>query len=887
MQSQTLPRTLPTRTTFQIAPALPVVLALVAAAFALILTLRAPPVWTLDIGAPGDTRFITEMLEPERDRATGTTFRWTEPSARLWLPGVEFAPFAPALHIYTEEPQGAKRQLRLEREGRQLGALELAPGWRVYHVLLPGAAGEALDTAPLTLATDPLHNHKDSQARGVPLDWVRLDPLESAAPPWRALLLTWGLAAPAGWLWQLDRLLFKERPGLRGLRVGAFVGVVAAGLVTWARANPYLLAWTIPALPWSLGVATVLLIGVALRPLRARWSSRRTAAVALLVIGQVLLVTHAAVALGAGLALLGLAFLPLSNAPETAAAPPLWLSRRAEWILLILIFLVGLGLRFYRLGELPYGLWRDEGRHGLVALQMLDDPNYRPAYIPGGVDLPGLGLFPFALALRAWGIHIWSMRAITALAGALTVLPLHALVRRLYGRGAIALLAAGLLAISSWSLTLSRFSFPTIFDPLLQLTALWLLVVGLGAEQTDDVQARYIVPPRTTNDEGVRNTHHASRFPFSVFRFPFYAPLFFSGICLGLAAQTYHTGRMGLVVAGLLALLLLRRAPQRWRAWLIGVAALGLGFVLAASPLLNYALRHPEAFNQRVGAVFLLSEESSDKRAPLAKIDESIGRHLLMFNVRGDSNGRHAAPDRPMLDAVTGLALLVGVAALVRRRRDWRSQFLLGALAIGLLPSVLTVDNPHAMRGIGALAFACAIAALGLVELWRIVSGAVLREENRPKEDVGARPSRSVLAVTALTWGLALMLNARTYFVLMPADRAVWTAFYPFHTQIGAYIRALADDQGPDALRQVFVPDRLVSNPVFGYLAHDLPVQTFNAQRLSAAAQSGALFIVPATTLPKELRALIAKNGLAPLPLVAGPTLPDGSGASFLVYRKN
>jgi len=173
------------------------------------------------------------------------------------------------------------------------------------------------------------------------------------------------------------------------------------------------------------------------------------------------------------------------------------------------------------------------------------------------------------------------------------------------------------------------------------------------------------------------------------------------------------------------------------------------------------------------------------------------------------------------------------------------------------------------------------------VELWRIVSGAVLREENRPKEDVGARPSRSVLAVTALTWGLALMLNAWTYFVLMPADRAVWTAFYPFHTQIGAYIRALADDQGPDALRQVFVPDRLVSNPVFGYLAHDLPVQTFNAQRLSAAAQSGALFIVPATTLPKELRALIAKNGLAPLPLVAGPTLPDGSGASFLVYRKN
>ena len=147
--------------------------------------------------------------------------------------------------------------------------------------------------------------------------------------------------------------------------------------------------------------------------------------------------------------------------------------------MLAILLVAALGLRFYRLGDLPYGLWRDEGRHGLVALQMLADPGYRPAYIANRVDLPGMGLLPFTLPLRVWGIEIWSLRTITALAGALTILPLYGLTRRLFGRSTLALLAAGLLAVSSWSITISRFSFPTIFDPLLQVTGLWLLLVGL------------------------------------------------------------------------------------------------------------------------------------------------------------------------------------------------------------------------------------------------------------------------------------------------------------------------------------------------------------------------------------------------------------------------
>jgi 4-amino-4-deoxy-L-arabinose transferase-like glycosyltransferase len=900
-----------TQAVFRATPVLPVIVVLAIATIALLVALRAPPAWSLDIGAPGDSRFVSEMLDRERDPATGITFRWTEPLAHLWLHDTEFGNFALDLHIYNNSALAGNRELRLDRGGRALGALRLAQDWRVYRVLLPGSADEAgLDTLPLELATDPIHTPGDSLERGVPLDWAHVRPLERAAPPWRALLLTWGLAALAGWLWQLDRALFVRQAALRGLRVAALVAIAAAGLVAWALADPRGLTWAIPPMPWMFGLATLLLVAGALAPLRARTLPRPAllAIVALLVAGQALLVTQAAVGLGVGLALAALVLLPDESreqrtenreqkdpGPRTAEpriehrggriedrSAPLhpFTPSPLHLVALGLLLLIALGLRFYRLGELPYGMWRDEGRHGLEALRMLADPSYRPAYIPGGVDLPGLGMLPFALALRILGLHIWTMRIVTALAGALAILPLYALVRRLYG-SRIALLAAALLAFSHWDVTISRFSFPTIFDPLLQLTALWLVMVGLGPQTRDHRQETTDKRPQT-RDDTQRIPYPTSR----VSRLVSPVSCLLAGVCLGLAVQTYHTGRLGLATTGLLALLLLLQARARWRSWLLGIAVLGIGFVLAASPLLIYALRDPGAFNQRVGAVFLLSDDSSNKRAPLAKLDTSIGRHLLMFNVRGDSNGRHVAPNRPMLDAVTGLGLLAGVAALLRRRRDWRSQFVVGALAIGLLPSLLSVDSPHAMRSIDALPFACITAALGLAQLWRLVLAALPRGVEQLRAGGGRKWRRWGPLAAGLALCLALALNAWTYFGVMPADRLVWTSFYPYHTQIGAYIRTLADQQGPEAARQIYVPRRLVDNAVFEYLTYGLPVQTFDEGRLSAPAQAGALFMLPSTIKPPDLRALVQQNSLSPAPVATGPLLPDGATVSFVVYRK-
>jgi len=557
-------------------------------------------------------------------------------------------------------------------------------------------------------------------------------------------------------------------------------------------------------------------------------------------------------------------------------------SAPAEALILVAIFFVALGLRYYRLAELPFGLWRDEARHGLVGLRILDDPSYRPIYVASRVDLPGLGLYPFAAVLSLFGAHIWSMRLVTGLAGALTVFPCYALVRRLYGASMVAVGAAALVAASSWHITLSRFSFPTIYDPMLELTGLWLMLVGFGYRACPHTGESEVQSPqsaaRTARVGNANLLGHSRRGWLSI------VALGLSGVCFGLALQTYHTGRLGLLLAGLLAIFLLLQNRSAWPRWLRNIGVFLFGFTLAAAPLLIYAITQPSPFNERVNSLFAFSEQALYARPPLAALEDAVARHLLMFNVRGDHNGRHVAPDRPMLDFVSGLGLVVGLAVLLRRWSDWRSRFLLFALVLCLMPSLLAVESPHAMRSIDALPFACAIAALGLVELYRYYGVARWPGPRRIVERWPAIAGSAAVAIVC--FGVIVALNYWTYFVVMPNDREVWTSFYPIHTQVGMFLREQADRYGSDSLNRIYVPADLMQNAVLIYLTYRLPIHTYDQHTPSAAVPPGSLVIMSGFLFPKEAPSLEASLDLEPKPVQVGPTLPDQRTPSFVMFRK-
>lgn len=759
-------------------------LGVVLAASFLVLTVvrRNPPSLHVDVGVPGDQHFLEDFGASQAGGAG--TFRWSQPGARLVLHGASHSSARLVLAL-DSGPRPVRVQLR--QDGVTLGVLEVTRGWRSYSLDLPGVSAlrSVFEPPAVELVAADYQPGADGHRLGVKLADVRLVPDPSSTPgSWargmpRAGVWTWSFGLLAGWLLRLDAL--RTRRGRGAARtVGSLVlaALVFAAVVEYR--DPYRSAWLYPFMPVILGLLS---LGLFLR--RPDEDA------------------------------------PLARSDATASLRPVDL-RVA--LALGAVLLLALAMRFHLIRDLPWAMWRDEARHALVGLAILRDPGYRPLYVPHA-DLPGLGLYPFAVALHLWGIHPWSLRPVTALAGGLTVLPLFGLARRLTRSDETALLAAGLLAASSWHVSLSRLSFATIFEPLFTLTGLWMITRSLTA------------------------AGKAGRLLWACG----------AGLSLAVAFQTYHTGRMAPLLAAWLAFVLLRER----RGLAAGLLPAVFVFAAGVAPVVIYGHRHASEVNSRVGEVFLLARAERSGEAPLAALDTSLGRHLLMFNLRGDPNGRHHAPDQPLLDPVTGLGFLLGLTLLVRHRHLPESRFLLGALLLTVLPGVLAVDGPHAGRTIGAAAFACLVAGIG----WMEVVGS-------------ARLPRAALVAPLV---VAAGLNAWTYFVAMPVDPRVWGASYPVETQMGVFVRGLAESRSDSRLFDVFVPGEVARSEVFRYLTDGLAVQAFEEGEPLPAAPPGSLVLLPGQ-LGGEPPPLGILGERVPVRTVSGPPFPGLGTPSFIGY---
>ena len=95
---------------------------------------------------------------------------------------------------------------------------------------------------------------------------------------------------------------------------------------------------------------------------------------------------------------------------------------RWELLALLLILVVGGFLRYYHLGTLPQGVWYDEADNGLRAQRILEQPGFYPLFD----DFTNMAThyhYLLAFSFKLFGVHILSIRLVTATMGLLTVWP--------------------------------------------------------------------------------------------------------------------------------------------------------------------------------------------------------------------------------------------------------------------------------------------------------------------------------------------------------------------------------------------------------------------------------------------------------------------------------
>lgn len=511
--------------------------------------------------------------------------------------------------------------------------------------------------------------------------------------------------------------------------------------------------------------------------------------------------------------------------------------KRWELFALFLILIVGIGFRGHRLASAPHGVWADEAQNTLEAVRILEDSHYRPVFVADRSQIPAMTFYYFAVFVRFLGANIFAVRFATTVASLVAILMIWLLGRELWSRE-LGLLAAGLLAVSRWHVSFSRFAvsniFVTVFVPLI----LFFFVRALRRESPRDAV--------------------------------------WAGLTLGIGLQFYYAM---VSVPLLLALIFAHRflvSPSTRRSSPFLLMATFLAMAFAYAPMGQFAKDHEMQFQRRFKrvsvfktaslgeALDLLRRPSAERDEVVSSIRESTLRHAGMFHFEGDRNGRHNIPGEPMLDRVTGACFVLGFVMCLIRIRDPRYSMLL--LWFGAMISAgvfsLTFEAPQGARTLGLTSVIAIMSALPLAwlgerigglartfpELSAVAGGAprtpgrnpirarllamvtTKPSEHRGSENGGRRLLILTWSIPVLLISVAGVLSWHTFFHRQLWDPASWAAWSTVQTKIGEVVR----DEGRDA--EVYVPAAFLGGPTQTLLlghpivakrfdpSHDLPL---------------------------------------------------------------
>ena len=350
-------------------------------------------------------------------------------------------------------------------------------------------------------------------------------------------------------------------------------------------------------------------------------------------------------------------------------------SSRLPWVAAILaIVAVGAYLRFRNLGQIPPGLHFDEAANGMDGLNVWKGQLH--IFFPANNGREPLFIYLVAGAVRLFGNTALAVRLPAAMVGTLAIAATYALGRGLF-RDWRGLMAAGLVAVTFWTVALSRISYRA--NTLLLLFPLWLLSFWRCRDR--------------------------SRL----------APYLLAGFLLGLTQYTYTASRFIPVLAVILVLDWRKRLAIRPLLAGAGMAA------LVAAPLYWAILTNPGQGVLRMQQVWLFARDN-----PWQLLLLQLKQHLLIFGFAGDPIWLHNIPNRTPVFLPVALLFWVGVIT------GWRTadtRALLWSVAVLLWPGILSVSNypvpPDQLRVLQLAPVVFLLAASGLKVLvgrWQTVS---------------------------------------------------------------------------------------------------------------------------------------------------------------------
>lgn len=460
--------------------------------------------------------------------------------------------------------------------------------------------------------------------------------------------------------------------------------------------------------------------------------------------------------------------------------------RKSLWLALIVF--VAIIFRVYAIDRLPPGLFSDEAVEGLDALDVWAG-NFQ-IWFHAGLGREPLFVYLVALSYSLLGVTPLTTRLPAIIAGLVTI-PATFLYVREWAMSAfhddkqratrLAMLTAGLLAISFWHIQMSRNAHRDILLPLVQALGysfLW------RAMRTRDLKV------------------------FAL-----------AGAVLGLAIYTYSPGRfVGILLAiffGIELLVVRFGKPSQTFPWR-GVSFAAVFAILVMLPLGIYFVQNPQQFIRRFDSASIFNASQ-----PLAALGASMSGNLAQFIIPGAGyeSQHYNLPGKPVFDLFLAPWFVAGVIIALARLKSSEYRFLLLWFAVMMVPPFLTSDMiPKGVRGFGTLPGVLIFIAIAMDAAlnFRFKSVDFRLLDRKAQFDSSLMPGLVAICIAG-----SAIWTAYDYFGAWANLPDLPIAFDSDYVELGGYVNRLPPNQS------AFVSAEVYRHPVFMLLGKRVPTSKY------------------------------------------------------------
>lgn len=356
--------------------------------------------------------------------------------------------------------------------------------------------------------------------------------------------------------------------------------------------------------------------------------------------------------------------------------------------LIITLTIISSFLIFYRFTDIPKYLSFDEVEFTKLALSLDNKP-----YIPYSQLATGHSTLYFYIllaSLKTFGINTFALRFPAAIFGILGVIIFYLITKKVFQqfdnltmKQWFPFFLSLILLSSHWFLNFSRFSFEATFLLFLELVSIYFLISKKS--------------------------------------------LFISGLFAGLAFLSYTPGRIFfLLPIGYLfltkksAFVKTTADKQSSNETIKRLLLFLIPFVIIITPLTNYLINNNDT---RVDQQFFLKNNEMPIQEKLTGLWHNISSTALMFNVKGDVNGRHNYPNKPALNPILGLLFIIGLITTMKQLNNDNNKLFLFYFFISIFPALMTYpwENPNMLRTFTVLPSIIYFIGQGIIILCAIV----------------------------------------------------------------------------------------------------------------------------------------------------------------------